>query len=180
MLIEYQKDIPSEGDIKKAAEVLSRLAPGKLPLPIFTEILRLGVLTAYEVVPVRVSEEGKVQVLLTERPTTDPWWPGELHAPGVMVIPTDEDFEQVHERLMKVELGEGIITQEPVHVRNIILETKRGIENANIHYMQIMNGKPNEGTFYDIDKIPFDRLISHHQIIIPTAIAAFNKSRENE
>ncbi len=174
---ELETKPPTEEEIKACASVLSRLPERRLPLPIFKEICKKVVLTAFEVVSLRTSSDGQTQVLLSQRPDSDLWYPGEMHSPGVMLIPSDKDdenFVTALERLKVTEL-EGLQTSQPMFVANKILNTKRGVENANIHWMRV-SGEPTHGKFYDIDNLP-DNLINHHKVIIKTAYDNFLKDK---
>lgn len=111
-----------------------------------------------------------MQVLLAQRPDNDPWWPGFLHSPGVMVIPTDkedQDFKTVFQRLCSTEL-QGLLHSEPKFVTNKLLDTgRRGVENANIHWI-LVAGTPVYGDYFDIENLP-ENLMDHHRPIIEIA-----------
>lgn len=169
---------PTPEEVLICADILRRLPVGKMPRPIFTEVLKKAVLTAYEVVPLRRNSSGVTEVLLFERPENDPWWPGQFHSPGVMVIPSDvEDtsFKTTFDRLKRSELGGLEFTGHPVFVGNLLLNTERGVENANIHWLEF-SGFTGRGIICDVNNLPSD-LIEHHKIIIPTACEHFINSR---
>lgn len=116
-------------------------------------------------------------MLLFERPATDPWYAGQFHSPGVMVIPTDvvnSDFSTAFERLRKSELNGLTFTGQPMFVRNLLLDTKRGVENANIHWLKF-NEYTGQGFLCSVGNLP-DNLIDHHRVIIPTAYEHFSQS----
>src|SRR6185295_219689 len=75
---------PEVRDVAMRAIMDSLPLNGRIPYPIFAAIARLGVLCSVEVVPLRVGPEGKTQVLLTQRPAGDEWWPNQWHVPGAM------------------------------------------------------------------------------------------------
>jgi hypothetical protein len=167
----------TDNEVAVCADILARLPQGRVPLPIFTQILQKSVLTAFEVVPFVESAEGDTSVLLFERPPSDPWYAGQLHTPGVMVIPTDvatPDFRATFARLVKSELEGLDFTGFPVFVRNMLLDTKRGVENANIHWLRV-DGYTGSAVRCSMGNLP-DNLIDHHRVIIPTAYEHFKNS----
>ncbi len=68
-----QEPKPGEQEIIQTAEVLGKLEGGDLPLPIFKEVTKLTVTPAYELVPFRISDERKTEILLIRRPDDDLW-----------------------------------------------------------------------------------------------------------
>lgn len=167
---------PTEAEIGLAADVLSRLPIGRLPLPIFEEVAVRSVLTAYELVIFRF-RENKLQVLLLQRDSNDPWWPDEWHSPGIILTPEDASFEGAHKRLIDSELSGAIKITRPSFVDDLILDTKkRGIENAHIVWSMVQEGDPEHGEFFDVGNLPSD-LIDHHHPILEAAISNYKNSQ---
>src|ERR1700716_3531408 len=93
----------SEEEVSLAAELLSRLAPGQQPLPIFLQIARLRPLPGVEFI-VFGPDNQRREVLLTRRNTDDPHWPDHWHIPGVIVEATDKSMDYALNRLIHTEL----------------------------------------------------------------------------
>lgn len=78
-----------------AAACLEKLEPGRQPLPLFTQLARLVVTSTVEIVPFKGTCESP-KVLLAKRSDDDPWWPGQWHLPGTVLLTTDKAFD-VHD-----------------------------------------------------------------------------------
>jgi len=113
-----------EESISVAAR-LDRFEPGFLPEPLFISIARLAVLTAIEWIPLRKTPDGTIQVLLFERPATDPIWPGMLHTPGTILRPGDTTLDDGFRRLYTDELS-NITTAAPIFTGFNLVHYKRG------------------------------------------------------
>lgn len=129
-----------------------------------------------EVVPLRKSSNGKVEILLLKREADDPVWPGQLHVPGTVVRASDApgSFEESLNRILVKELA-GVNTSKPTFVENILHHSGRGMEVSQIFLTEIQ-GKPVVGEFYDIDDLP-QSIVKSQLDFIPDAIAHFRKSR---
>jgi hypothetical protein len=103
-----------------ATSCLERLEPGRQPLPLFTQMARLVVTSTVEMVPfMPVNENPKV--LLAKRSDDDPWWPGQWHLPGTVLLPTDaaldvHDYGTPVDRLFKDEFHGSIVRDGPVTI----------------------------------------------------------------
>src|SRR5581483_10648257 len=144
----------SESEVTQAADLLSRLKPGFLPLKIFHEVTRLTVMPIVEVVPLRLARSGKIEILLLQREADDPVWPGQLHVPGTVIRATDTpgSFNTPLQRVLTKELN-GTKTSEPMFVKSILHHSGRGIEASQIFWVKV-EGEPTEGKFYDVDSLP--------------------------
>jgi len=153
--VNEEKLPPSPEEIRQAAEVLSRLQPGVVPLEIFHEITRLWVTSIVEVVPLRVVN-GKVQVLLLQRLEDDPNWPNMKHTPGTVLRATDvtDGIPSAINRIYTKELGLEE-WQEPQYVQPIFHQVNRGAEMAQVFYIDLTNQEVN-GEWYDADTLPTD------------------------
>jgi len=163
---------PSPEDLAKAVEVLSRLQPGKIPVEVFIQIARLTVLPILEVVPVRLGQDGRPQVLLTERDASDPIWGGMLHTPGTVLRPSDVEGSNTGAfgRILKDELN-GLEVGEPVRVESIFHKVKRGTEQAEVYYVEVY-GELQNGQFYDADNLPAN-VVDTQLDFIRNAVASY-------
>jgi hypothetical protein len=169
---------------EQAAEFLKTLKPGYLPKSIFDEIARIWVIPTLEIIPLRLSPEtNKVQVLLTQRPQDDNWWPDEWHNPGSVILATDpmngpHDYLAAAERVFgeKGELKGSIkVVNGPVEFETERRSTNRGHEISIICFAEV-EGEPVEGKFFDIDNLPEKRML-HQTRTIELAAQEFTKAK---
>lgn len=158
-------------------KLLSQVAPGFLPYDLFIQIARLVSLSIIEVVPLRM-HNGKVQVLLVPRDANDVIWPGKVHTPGTVLRPTDStDLYTVFARIVEDEL-KGTAVGTPVFVQNEVRKTKRGMEQAQIYWVEVQ-GEPAVGEFYDHDALP-ENLIPEQRDFTGACVTSFQKEKTNE
>ncbi len=171
-------DPASLAEIQAAADILSRVPEGMLPLPLFTQIARLATLSTIEMVPLRDTDQGE-EVLLIPRPESDKWWPGQLHVPGTVLLPTDTDgsFESAINRVRAKEIG-TMTLGNPVHFTSRFQQTERGAEGAHIHYVEVLDGDPSAfgGAFHPVDELP-DNVIDHHYSLVALATDAYRRDK---
>ncbi len=168
----------TEAEIETVTQILSKLQPGRLPFTIFHEFARLGVLPIVEVVPLRLSPAGQIEILLLERDADDPVWPGQLHVPGTVVQASDTEisYSNAFSRIFQGEL-QLAAAPNPVFVQNILHHSGRGMESSQIYWAEI-TGTPKAGRFYDTEQLP-ENLVQSQLDFIPQAIAAFNQAKSN-
>lgn len=162
-------------EIEQARQLLSRLKPGKLPFDIFLETARLTVTPIVEVVPMRRNRQGTVEVLLTRRDDSDPVWGGMLHTPGTVVRATDQSSgnQDAFDRILQGELS-GVKATKPVFVENIFHPVKRGMEQAQVYYIEVLEDPP-VGSFYDVTELP-PNIVDSQVGFIKTAVHYFEAS----
>jgi hypothetical protein len=167
---------PTEAEIEQAAAILSKLEPGKLPLPIFLETTRLTVTPILEVVPLRL-KNSQVEVLLLERDKGDPIWGGMLHTPGTVIRANDKDgdFTDAFDRIFSNELGNSNHTK-PVFVDRIFHQVKRGREIAEIYYVE-MDSDFTNGKFYEATNLPKE-IVDTQIPFITKAVNKFKTDKE--
>ena len=144
----------SQADQEQLVSLLKKLKPGFLPLDIFIELARLTVLSIIEFVPLRLNKKGEAEILLLSRGSDDLIWPNELHVPGTVVRPTDNEgnIYLAFERILKDELN-GTPVSTPHYVGSNLHKSKRGAEQAQIYWVEVV-GEPVVGKFYPLDKLP--------------------------
>jgi hypothetical protein len=125
-----------------------------------------------EIVPLRISADGKVEVLLLQREADDPIWPGQLHVPGTVIRATDApgSFDNPLQRVLTKELP-GTKTSEPAFVESILHYSGRGMEASQVYWVEIQN-EPAEGVFYVTEDLP-ETIVQSQLDFIPDAIAHF-------
>jgi hypothetical protein len=156
----------------QVATMLAKLQPGFLPFDIFQQVARLSTLSIVEIVPLRTTKKGTVEVLLLEREADDPIFAGQLHTPGCVVLSTDTpgSFESAFRRLIHGELG-GIHTTEPTYVTQLLHHSGRGMESSHIYWVDVAD-EPIVGEFYDINHLP-DSFMQSQRDFLFQAVASY-------
>jgi uncharacterized RmlC-like cupin family protein len=158
------------------ATLLSKLQPGFLPFVIFHQLARLLPMPVVEVVPLRTTDNGTVEILLLNREADDPIWPGKLHVPGTVIRATDAEFsfESALRRVIHDEMADTEVS-EPVFVQTMLHRSLRGMEVGQIFWLDV-RGEPKQGAFYAVDHLP-DSLIAAQIGFIQAAIAYYKKTK---
>lgn len=170
----------TDEEVRGIQDSLKKLQPGYLPYPIFEQIARIVALPIIEVVPLRLSDQGAVQVLLLDRGSDDPIFPNMLHTPGTVVRATDETKGEPYsrtamERLLKQEL-QAVGASEPHYVGSIFHDSKRGAEQALLFWVEVKGDVGEVGQFWDVEALP-DTLIDSQRSFIVRAAREFSKSK---
>ena len=165
----------SPEETKTLLFLLSKFSPGFLPFDIFNEIARICVLAPIEVIPFRKTERG-VEVLLTKRPETDPFWGGLFHFPGTIVRATDTDdtFATQFKRIFNDEL-KGLNTTKPEYFRTQFQHLSRGAVVTTIFWVEVKE-EPKVGTFFPVKELP-ENIIEYHAENVRLAAEVFEKSK---
>jgi hypothetical protein len=143
-------------DIEQTAELLKRFEPGFLPYPVFEQIARIVALPIVEFVPLKMTDDGKVLVLLTD-PYDTQLFAGELHTPGTVIRATDMVHEAgkrwaPFERILHDELSDTLIGP-PCYAGSVSHVSKRGAEQAQVYWVEVL-GEPHAGRLYPTDPLP--------------------------
>jgi hypothetical protein len=167
----------SDQDDQKIADSLKAYQPGFLPYPIFEQIARLVALPIIEFIPLRMAENGQVEVLLIERVADDPLWPGALHTPGTVIRATDlaegkQENWPAFDRILKDELNDTEVSA-PHYVGSIFHESKRGAEQAQLYWVEVA-GEPKTGKFYPAESLP-DNFIESQRAFVRAAVDNFRQ-----
>lgn len=164
----------SNQETEQLLALLQKYEPGFLPFPVFRAITRLVVTPIIELVPLRKTSEDKIEVLLLARGPDDPIWPNEMHTPGTVIRTYDfKNKTQPFNRIINDELR-GTKVKDPVFVTNILGESKRGIEQAQIFYAEVV-GEPKIGQFFPVDALP-EQIMESQISFIEAAAIAFKQS----
>ncbi len=169
----------SDTEIQQVVASLAKCQRGQLPLPIFIAIAQLTVSPILEMVPVRMTSDSIVQVLLVQREATDPIWPNALHVPGTVIRSSDQEgsFDDALNRILKGELAGTTTTDQPQFVELIFHEVKRGRELSQIYYVELA-GEPKTGTFYNANELPSS--VPESQLtFIGNAVTAYKTKKES-
>ncbi len=171
---EFERTPISEIEIKIVMSILNRIPEGKIPAEIFAWIAGKVVTPCEEVVPLRMTDEGEVQVLLFPRPDNDPVWPGKLHNLGVVLLPSDTSHEGAAYRALAKEMSE-IETSGPVLVGGAINKTNRGTETVNIYWVEVQ-GEAEEGEWHPVSDLP-ENIVGHQIPHILRAAVCYREAR---
>jgi hypothetical protein len=157
---------PTESEVLRAAEVLSRLEPGYLPKPLFDVLARLVVMAIIELVPVRRTADGRTEVLLTQRGPDDTWWPDQWHNPGTVIRPSDEPYtyKDAFRRLLDDELAGTALAGVPTLVEPIHNYIDRGYNQALVYWAEV-TGEPRAGRFFDSRNLPGNTMMVQRRLI---------------
>jgi hypothetical protein len=169
MGLERQKPV-TEKEVEATVSALQKIVILKnIPQRIFDVFQKVFGCASLEVVPIRYSEDGEIEVFMTKRPENDTYWPNEWHIPGTMVFAWDwfsgNKFDVAWKRLKKKEIiqdSNGSANQ----VDTLFLNTKRGAETAIIHNL-VFKGptKSDGGKWHKISELP-ENIIEHHKEIV--------------
>ena len=151
-------------ETNKLVELLKQIEPGFLNFDVFIQIARLVVLSIIEFVPLRIKGD-KIEVLLLSRGGDDPIWPNELHVPGTVIRPTDNENKiyMAFNRIINEEL-KGTKLSEPYFVGSILHKSKRGAEHAQVYWVEVKE-EPKVGKFYPVDELPTNLIESQIKFI---------------
>jgi hypothetical protein len=169
---------PTDNEIKQAVDVVKRLEKGFLPFDLFIAFASKVVMPTMELLPVRRSESGDIEVLLTQRPGDDPYWPNEWHIPGTVIRASDNegtDFSSGVKRVMQNELHGTIhMIGRPQYAGMKFWDVARGRELDQMFYFETNTKDADvvEGKFFPANNLP-ETTMSHHKIMIPEIVAAF-------
>lgn len=167
---------PTEEEVHMAADVIRRLPKGFLPFDLFISIAEKVTTPTMEVAPLRRRGD-KIEVLMTQRPDTDPHWPGGWHLTGTVVRATDDegDFSSGFNRVLYDELhGTVQPIDEIQYVGMKFWDVERGRELDQMFYFETnaTDDDVKEGAFFDVENLPVTTL-EHHKIMIPEIVSAF-------
>lgn len=174
-VIETFEPVSAE-EIAQAVSTLAKFKPGFLPFTLFCEVARLTVSAIVEVVPCRLSDDGRVEVLLLQRDPEDPLWPSMWHNPGTVIRPNDTPytFDEAFVRICKDELGlEEVIL--PTYVKDIVHPTRRGMDMARVYFLELDDAP--RGTFVDVAALP-STIITANAEVIRLAAEAFAQYKQ--
>lgn len=166
----------TDEEITTAAAILRKLDKGYIPREIFYEIAERMVLPTIELALLR-QVEGRLEILLTQRPEDDRYWPGQWHIPGSIVRATDtpHTYESVFTRILDDELaGRVQFEGETVHAFTIFQTIARGAEVDQMYVAKASTESeaPEDGKFYPVDELP-DALMDQYYDMLPRIIEAF-------
>ena len=175
----------AESVANRAANLLSMLEPGRQPGRLFRQLARLMVINTVELVPIRQTRKGLLEVLLLQRAENDPFWPGQWHIPGAVALPTDpvthgHDYGAPIARVME-EIGGSIrILDGPNQLETQRRVGARGHEVTVIHWGEV-DGEPANGTFHNVLdvmlRLPEGNIVDGHANIVDRVARVYENRR---
>jgi hypothetical protein len=148
---------------------LQEFEPGNLPPRLFEAVARIAVYPAVEFIPLR-ERNGKVEVLLFQRPDDDIQWPAMWHTPGTILRPTDQTYRDVFQRLLDDELR-GTHVDEPIFMGAELSHNLRG-RCVLLEHLLVVRGEPCAGKFFTIDNLP-SKFIEDQRASLERAVSFF-------
>jgi hypothetical protein len=165
------KELPSNEEI---AEAERRFVPGKVPIEIWYEHMRLNGSVTIELNLYRVVDD-KIQFYMTRRPETDPFYPNQLHMPGTMLTGADTSAEDAIRRIKNKEVP-WLIMDEPKNISAYIRKTPRGTEGVFMFTAQVYSGgSPDK--WFDAENLPEDT-VENHKHMAKISLEAIRKARQ--
>ena len=163
------ENVLTDDEMKMVEQILSKLSPGYLPFNIFAAVSRLVVTATAEVIPFRKGNNG-LEVLLIERPKSDPFWGGLYHFPGSVLRADDNDtlYESSFKRIFEEELHGVLVIGEPKYFKTQFQKLKRGATLTAIHIIEVAGNSP-VGTFFNVEYLPQNIIEYHRENIISAA-----------
>ncbi|MFA6043007.1 MAG: hypothetical protein WCV85_00560 [Patescibacteria group bacterium] len=142
----------TEDDSRLIIELLNRM-PSPKPYLVFRALSNKMPSPAYELIVLRENGES-IEVLLSQRPDSDPDWPSAWHYPGTTYRETDTSIDDAIARIIRTEI-KGALIGKPVMVGELFTDFgNRGKIQQNIHLGVLDESVPYEGTFYNVDDLP--------------------------
>lgn len=158
----------SAEELKQLIALLKRV---RFPVPpdLFQAWCAAFSTTAIELVV--FTPEGKV--FLLPRPEDDPWFAGEVHGPGTVILPIDLSKQTVLERLMRREIGGEKGLTRPQLIDWFVFPRGNGAhENPRGHEVGILFGSvytgteiPEGVTLGDPENLPENIIVFHRDLI---------------
>jgi len=178
--------VTAEQEEAIAGNYLARLAeqhPDKLPLEIFTPLAKLMVLTTVEVGLLKRSteDENRLLVLLSQRPSSDKFWPNQWHIPGSIIrardpVADEHDYTPAISRVMAEVGGDIQIVQGPLEYETVRRLGLRGSE-VTVRLLAEVEGDPTNGAFFDAAEVlrrpPDTGLLESHSAAIEKVAATY-------
>lgn len=164
-----------------AVNYLKSLETGFLPKNVFFEVARLAVMNTVEIGFVRPIEEidQPQKILLTQRPSTDEFWPNQWHIPGSVVRASDpvkheHDYDAAISRVRN-EVGGGLqLIGAPQEFETVRRSASRGSE-VTVRLIADTEGDPERGEFFDMADVlknpPKGGLLETHDVAIAKVAA---------
>ncbi|OHA18446.1 MAG: hypothetical protein A2664_00690 [Candidatus Taylorbacteria bacterium RIFCSPHIGHO2_01_FULL_46_22b] len=165
----------SPKEVRICAQLLAR-AEFPLPQALFDAWVENLPHVAIELAVLRECEQEKktpvVEIFLTRRPSTDPFWPNMWHMPGT-ILRQNERVSRALGRLINTELGLLSTNFEPACFRKVFEfvrghrfnESARGHEIGLLHILKIpSNCACTGGKFFSLKHLPQD-IIPFHRLM---------------
>lgn len=136
---------------------------------LFNAVMRVSVAPAFEAVCLR-QQNGRTEVLLTQRSLDDTAYPGEWHCPGTFYRPNELDDDCVA-RLGK---KEGVVITRYAFVTNW-----NNPHEARGHCMHLIHlctvEGASEGRWFSINALPEQMVTFHRDVMLPAAVEFFQR-----
>lgn len=158
---------PTQEEIQQAVQTLNKLERGFLPFELFLSVADKVVMPALELVPVRQNGD-RLEVLLTQRPASDPHWPEYWHLTGTIIRASDQEgieFSSAKARVLQDELHGTVTPVGAIYfLYATFMDIARGRELDHVYYFETnaSDSDVQEGVFFDVESLP-EKTMQHHK-----------------
>ena len=155
-------------EIKTVVSLLKKLDEKELlPFDVFMEVTRLSVSAICEIVPLRLNQNGEIEIWLIQREANDPIWPNMWHTPGTVVRPSDINLEMACKRVIEKELGSVKTGSGPEYIKTIYRHSGRGMELSVINWLELLED-PKDGEWCVTSNLPKNMAAGQDVFILET------------
>lgn len=137
------------------------------------QLTRLTITVAVETIALRQGPQCP-EVLLVQRPESEPAYPGEWHSPG-SIMRVGEQIEDVIKRLEEKEFGAKLLSYKFIANFNNLHEL-RGHFFTPVYLCEVDSAswlRSGRGTWFPVNQLPEKTLKHHRDVLIPIAVKAF-------
>lgn len=146
---------------------------GRVPEPLFYFISSHFGESCLELCIFHLSKENELYVFLSPRSSIDPFWPNQLHIPGVRKIVTDTEEETLHRVI--IDSGLELDPKKVRYCSSRTVKNERGTEFSDLRWVEYEG--ENLTNFYSITSLP-ENIIEFQRPMIREAIECFRRNNE--
>jgi hypothetical protein len=125
--------LPTHKEILDAVRVIgSYHKSGRLPLPLFSAVAKVVVMSPVDLV-LFTHHEG-LKVIVAQRSSTDSYWPSNWHIPGKIMTRGDRSLSDTLKRIIDDELQSILIHKGPYYMGSYLKHVRRGVEHGEAYW----------------------------------------------
>lgn len=135
---------------------------------LFRAIARLSVSISFEAIALR-KNKGKIEVFMTKRLPHETY-AGQWHCPGSIFRPGEKP-KDVLKRLVRKEFKVPVTSRDHC-IKDFFVRSEIGWMLCRVYPVTI-KGKPENGEWFDVKKLPKNTVGGHRSLFIPAAVKNF-------